>query len=133
MQRLYEHINVFTELMERKGYDGHYLSSYGFTDKLKENLTKHVLQCFEEKKEPGPLNLSTYSKWTDDQSPYVRCDFHVGFSDAKGFEVLKMDILYANQYGKIREKEIPLKNNNEIPDRDRANRMIIGRKQRMKL
>ena len=133
MQRMFEHINAFTELMKQKGYDGIYLSSFGFTGRLKDNLTQHVFQCFEEKKDIGPLNLSTYSKWTDDKSPHVRCDFYVDFSDAKGFEAQKMTINYANQYGMIREKEIHLNGNYEIPERDQANRMVLKRKQGIRI
>ncbi len=133
MQRMFEHINAFTELMKQKGYDGIYLSSFGFTGRLKDNLTQHVFQCFEEKKDIGPLNLSTYSKWTDDKSPYVRCDFYVDFNDVIGFEIVKMNVNYANQYGMIREKEILLKSNREIPERDRANRMVLKRKQGIRI
>ncbi len=124
MQRLSEHIKTFTELMERKGYDGTFLSSYGVNDRLKENLTKHIFKCFEEKKNIGPLNLSTYSKWIDPYSPYVRCDFNLNFEDAKGFEVVKMKVSYANQYGIIRSKEINLNNNSAIPEKDQANHMV---------
>lgn len=123
-----EYINVFTDLMERKGYDGIFLSSYGFKDQLKENLTKHVFHSFEEKKNIGPLNLSTYSKWTDSDSPYVRCDFYLKYGDVKGFEVMKMNVSYGNQYGTIRSKEIHLNNNNEIPEKNQANQMIIKSK-----
>jgi hypothetical protein len=133
MQKMFQHIDAFADLMNRKGYDGMFLSTYGFPDKLKDNLTQHVFQCFEEKKEIGPLNLSTYTKWTDDESPYVRCDFHVHFSDAKGFEAQKMTIHYANPYGMIREKEVHLNGNYEIPERDRANRMVLQRKQGMRI
>ncbi len=124
MQRMSEHINGFTELMERKGYDGIFLSSYGFKDRLKENLTKHVFQSFEENKNIGPLNLSTYSKWTDPDNPHVRCDFYIKYGDVKGFEVMKMNVSYANQYGTIRSKEIQVNNNSEIPEKNQANHMI---------
>ena len=133
MQRMFQHIEAFADLMDRKGYDGTFLSTYGFPDRLKDNLTKHIFQCFDEKKEIGPLNLSTYTKWTHDKSPHIRCDFYVDFTEAKGFEVMKMDIRYANQYGKIRDKELMFKSNQEIPDRAQANKMILGRKQGMKL
>lgn len=133
MQKMFQHINAFTELMKQKGYDGIYLSSYGFTGRLKDNLTQHVFQCFEEKKDIGPLNLSTYSKWIDDKSPYVRCDFYVNFTDSSGFQAMKIEINYANQYGMIRNKEIPLNGNHEIPERDQANRMVLKRKQGIRI
>lgn len=124
MQRMSEHIKLFAELMDRKGYDGIFLSSYGFKDRLKENLTKHVFQCFVEKKNIGPFTLSTYSKWTDPNNPHVRCDFYVKYGDVKGFEVMKMNVSYGNQYGTIRSKEIHLDNNSEFPEKNQANHMI---------
>lgn len=133
MQKMFQHIDAFADLMNRKGYDGMFLSTYGFPDKLKDNLTQHVFQCFEEKKNIGPLNLSTYSKWTDDKSPHVRCDFYVDFKEVAGFEVVKMNVSYANQYGMIRSKEIHLKSNREIPERDRANQMVLKRKQGIRI
>ena len=63
MQRMFDHINAFAELMKQKGYDGYCQSTFGFNDKLKDNLIKHVFQCHEEKKNVGPLNLSMYSHW----------------------------------------------------------------------
>lgn len=133
MQRLFEHINAFSRLMRNKGYDGNFHSPFGFYDKLKDNLIKHVLQCYEEKKEIGPLNLTTYSHWTDSKGPYVRCDFHADFSEPGGFNVRKMDIQYGNEYGPIKNKEILLHQNSEIPGRDEANHMVMGKKRGIRI
>lgn len=130
---MYEHIKSFTALMERKGYDGTFVSSYGFFGKLKENLIQHVFQSFVEKKSVGPLNLSTYSKWKDDNSPYVRCDFHADYSNAAGFQVLNMEINYGNGYGIFRNKELHFRNNGEIPEREQANQMVLNRKKSLRL
>lgn len=128
MQRTLEHINTFSRLMQNKGYDGNFHSSFGFYDKLKENLIKHVFQCYEEKREIGPLNLTTYSHWTDSKGPYVRCNFYTDFSELEGFKVLKMDLQHGNEYGPIKSKEIPVERNSEMPDRQQANRMVMGKR-----
>jgi hypothetical protein len=133
MQRTFEHIATFVELLRIKGYDGMFQSSFGFTDKLKDNLTKHVFQCFEEKKNIGPLNLTTYSQWIDDKSPYVRCNFFTDFSEPRGFNVLKMNIEYGNEFGVIRQREIPVNNHREIPERKDAIKSIIEHKKGIKI
>lgn len=128
---MFDHITAFTDLMKRKGYDGHYQSTFGFNDKLKDNLTKHVFQCFEEKRNIGPLNLTTYSHFTDSEnptSPHVRCNFYTDFSEPYGFNVLKMNLEYGNNYGVIRTKELLINNNSEIPDCHAANRIMMERK-----
>lgn len=128
MQRILEHINTFAELMARKGYDGNFHSSFGFYDTLKDNLIKHVFQCYEEKRSIGPVNLTTYSHWTDSKGPYVRCNFYADFSEPKGFNVLKMNIQSGNEYGPVKSKEIPVRHNSEIPGREQANLMVMGKK-----
>lgn len=133
MQRMFEHIEGFTKYMLRKGYDGNFLSSFGFCDKLKDNLIKHVLQCYEEKRSIGPLNLTTYSQWVDNKSPYVRCNFYTDFSDLRGFDILKMNIEYGNEYGVIRKHEVPVNHNLQIPHRDEANRIVMEKKKGMKI
>lgn len=133
MQRMFDHINAFAELMKQKGYDGYYQSTFDFNDKLKDNLIKHVFQCHEERKDVAPLNLSTYSHWTDNKSPYVRCNFHVDFSEPKGFNVTKMNIEYGDEYGILRNKEIPVTSNSEIPDRVAANNMMMEKKKAMRI
>jgi len=133
MQRMFEHINGFAELMNRKGYDKLFQSSSGFTDKLKDNLIKHVFQCYEEKREVGQFGLTTYAHWQDTRSPYIKCSFHMDFREPFGFNVRKMNIQYGNEYGPLRNKEIPFRNNQEIPDRETVNRMMLEKKQGMKI
>src|SRR3989337_1425581 len=136
MQRMFEHITGFVDLMRKKGYDGNYQSTFGFNDKLKDNLVKHVFQCFEENKNIGPLNLTTYSHWTegaDMKSPHVRCNFYTDFSEARGFEVLKMNIEYGKEYGVIRKKELSINSNSDIPDCEQANRVVMEKKRGMKI
>ncbi|MCI0445655.1 hypothetical protein L0152_20885, partial [bacterium] len=107
--------------------------SSGFTDKFKDNLIKHVFQCYEEKREVGQFGLTTYSHWKDNRSPYIECHFHIDFREPFGFNVRKMNIKYGNEYGPIRSKEIPFSNNHEIPDRETVNRMMLERKRGMKI
>ncbi len=133
MQRMFDHINAFDELMKQKGYDGYFQSSFGFNDKLKENLIKHTLQCYEEKRNIGPVNLTTYTHWKDNESPYVRCNFYSDFNSRDGFSVMKVNIEYGNQFGVLRHKEIPIGNNSEIPDRTYANRTIMEQKKGIKI
>lgn len=133
MQRIFEHINGFTDLMNRKGYDGYFQSSLGFSDRLRDNLTKHVFQCYEEKREAGPLNLTTHAYWKDNKSNYVQCNFQVDFSEPTGFNVQKINIEYGNEYGRLRNKEISVRNSAEIPDRETVNRMMLEKKRGMKI
>jgi hypothetical protein len=128
MQRMFEHINAFADLLNRKGYDGNFHSPFGFYDKLKDNLTKHVFQCFEEKKKMEPINLATYTHWKDNDSPYVRCNFQIEFSMNEGFRIINMNISYGNAHGVLRHKDILIKNNAQIPQRMGANKMMLEQK-----
>lgn len=132
MQRMFEHINHFARLMNQKGYDGFFSSSSGFIDKLKDNLTKHIFQCYEEKREVGEFSLSTYTHWQDDRSPYVKCYFHMDFKEPTGFNIQEITIQYGHEYGTLRKKGIPIRNN-DIPDREAVNRMMLERKRGMKI
>lgn len=130
---MFEHIAVFVDRMHQKGYHKMFQSSSGFCDNLKNSLSKHVFQCYEEKQSIAPLVLTTYSLWNDSKSPYVRCNFYTNFSDLNGFQVHKMNIEYGNEYGIIREKVIPVNSNSQIPSREEANQMITDRRKRLKL
>lgn len=133
MQRMYEHIKAFSYVMAEKGYTGHFQSTFGFNDRLFDNLLQHVLECYKQLKDIGPFHLTTYSKWTDDEQPYIRCCFAMDFSENKGFEVLKMKIGYGDKYGIFRSKEMPILRNSDIPTCAEANRMNIERKGGLKM
>lgn len=133
MQRMYAHINAFAEFLDQKGYDGHFASSLGFFGKIKENLTKHVFQCFEEKRSIEPLSLSTFTHWEHEDRPYVRCDFQTSFSASSGFKISKLKIEYGNSYGMVKQKDLSIHYPSEVPDRQEANRMILDQKRTVKL
>lgn len=133
MQLMFYQINSFVEMMKRKGYDGNFMSSFGFCDKLKENLIKHVFQCYEEKRSIGPLILTTYSHWTDSENPYVRCNFYTDFLEPHGFNIRKINIEYGDEYGVFRTKEVSVSRHSEMPEREQANRIVMERKKGLKL
>ncbi len=130
MQRMFEHIKSFASTMKAKGYDGHFLSSFGYSDRLFENMVKHVFQCYQEKRDIGPLNLMTYTHWRGDDRPHIRCNFYTDFNDNQGFKVNKLDVEYGIGYETLKRKEIPVKANFEVPDKDQLNRMMLERKKR---
>jgi len=132
-QRTFEHILNFSRCLIDKGYDGYFLSTFGFNDKIRDNLIQHVMQCLAEKRNIGPFNLSTYSRWEDGPQPYVRCNFFTHFREPGGFDVMKMHIDYGNRYGVIRSKELLINMHAEIPTRDQANALMLERKKGLKI
>lgn len=133
MPRILDHIDQLDELMRRKGYESHFASSFGFYDTLRDNLIKHAFQCYDEKRSIGPLNLETYSHWTDSHRPYVHVNFYTDYNERDGFRIMKMNLVYANSFGPIRDRELPVRENAEIPARDEVNLMIMGRRRGLKL
>lgn len=121
MIRLGEHLSDLEKLMNKKGYDGYFLSNFGFPDKLSGTLRKHIFQCYTKDRDINPIHLSTYSKWKDEDSPYVRCDFTMNYDDNKGFSIEKMEIHCKNIFGRISSSEIIPKSNNDLPDSKKAN------------
>lgn len=132
-QRTFQHLLNFSNCLKEKGYDGLFLSTFGFTDHIQENLIQHVFQCFDEKKNIGPLNLTTYTKWKEEGNPYIRCNFFTGFREPIGFDVMKMHIEYGNQHGVLRTKEMLISNNKEIPTKEEVNKMILEKRKGLKI
>lgn len=133
MQRMFAHINAFVDLMNRKGYDGMFLSDYGFPGKLKENLTKHVFQCYEERKLLDKVHLTTYSHWRDNEKPHIRCLFTAEFSDLRGFQIRNLRIEKADYSGVFRKKDIALHRNEDLPTREDAGKMMLEKRNQIKL
>ncbi len=133
MQYLGNHISSFLKLMNEKGYDGHFLCNSSHPGKLKDSLTQHLLGALQGSRSVPPFFLTTYSLWQDEQSPYVKCDFKVRFSHSAGFCIEKMDITNGNSYGKIKSVMLPFATNAEIPNRQQANKKVLGGERKLKL
>lgn len=121
MLLLGDHIEAFDQLLKDKGYNGYFMSNFGFPGKLQETIRKHIFQSYISNKDLNPIHLSTYTKWTNEEDPYVRCDFTVNYDDSKGFSIKKIDIHFKNQYGNIRSTEIARRRDHDIPNSERAN------------
>jgi hypothetical protein len=119
--------------MSSRGYDGHFLCNSAHPGKLKESLTKHLLEMLQGETHIPPFFLTTYSHWKDDESPYVQCDFKIKYDHSDGFRSEKMEITHGNSTGKIKVITLPLKGNTDIPYREHANSMVLGRKKKLKI
>jgi hypothetical protein len=124
MLLLEDHIKALDELLGDKGYMGYFMSNFGFPGKLQETIRKHFFQSYISNKDVNPINLSTYTRWNNEEDPYVRCDFTVKYDDGKGFSINKMDIHFKNQYGNIRSAEITPRRDHEIPSSEKANSIV---------
>ena len=133
MLLLDDHIEALDKLFKEKGYRGYFMSNFGFPGKLQETIRKHILQCHISNKELNPFHLSTYTKWNNEEDPYVRCDFTVKYDDGKGFTINKMDIHFKSQYGNIRSAEITPGRDHEIPSREKANAIMDQNSRRNKI
>lgn len=130
MLLLDDHIEALDKLFKDKGYSGYFMSNLGFPGKLQETIRKHILQSYISKKDLNPIYLSTYTRWNNEEDPYVRCDFTVKYDDGKGFSIRKMDIHFRNQYGNIRSAEITPRRDHEIPNSKKANSIVDRNNQR---
>ena len=124
MLQLDDHIEALDKLFKDKGYRGYFMSNFGFPGKLQESIRKHIFQSYMSNKDINPIHLSTYTRWNNEEDPYVRCDFTVKYDDGKGFSIKKMDIHFKNQYGNIRNAEITPKWDHEIPSSEKANSIV---------
>ena len=124
MLLLGEHIKALDKLLRDKGYNGYFMSNFGFPGKLQETIRKHFFQSYISNKDINAIHLSTYTRWNNEEEPYVRCDFTVKYDDGKGFSIKKMDIHFKNQYGNIRNAEITPKWDHEIPSSEKANSIV---------
>jgi hypothetical protein len=137
MLLLDDHIKAFGQLLNDKGYNGYFMSNFGFPGKLQETIRKHIFESFISNKDLNPIHLSTYTRWRREEDPYVRCEFTVNYEDSKGFNIQKMDIHFKNQYGTIRSTELKLERHHDIPSSEEANSIVDQndrkRKNRMRL
>lgn len=124
MLLLEDHIKTLDKLLLDKGYRGYFMSNFGFPGKLQETIRKHFFQSYISNKDINPIHLSTYTRWSNEEDPYVRCDFTVKYDDGKGFSIKKMDIHFKNQYGSIRNAEITPERDQEIPNSEKANSIV---------
>jgi hypothetical protein len=120
-------------MMKQKGYDGYFLSPLGFNNKLDDNLIQHAIQCFQENRQVGPVDLQTYTHWRDDDSPHVHCTFKTDYNDTEGFKIKKLDIDYGIGQDILKQKNISVNANSEIPDRNQLNSMMLHRKRNLRL
>lgn len=131
-QHLENQIASFLELMEDRGYDGHFLCNASHPGRLKDSLTQH-LGVLQEQTSLPPFLLTTYSHWQDEQSPYVKCDFKVRHSHSEGFTIEKIDIINGNYSGKIKNVTLLPATNADVPNRVQANGMVMGIKRKHKI
>ena len=121
MINIQEHIQRFNKLLKSKGYDGYFLSNFGHPGKLEDTIRKHILGCYISNQPLNPIHLTTYTKWTGENDPYVRCHFNVNYDKEKEFHIKDMSIHYNNVNGAIRMNRLTFRHNNEIPTREKAN------------
>ena len=124
MLLLDDHIKAFGQLLNDKGYNGYFMSNFGFPGKLQETIRKHIFESFISNKDLNPINLSTYTRWSREEDPYIRCEFTVNYEDSKGFNIQKMDIHFKNQYGNIRSTELKPERDYDIPSSEEANSIV---------
>lgn len=127
------HVDDFVKMMKQKGYNGHFLCNTAHPGKLEESFHKHLLHQLQGSSYISRFYLTTYSHWENDERPYVKCGFTVRYNNNNGFNVDKLRMDYANQYGSIRRKDILLETNLNLPDREQVNRMMIGKKKKMRI
>lgn len=132
MKHLNRNKEDFLRTMNDLGYDGYFLCNSAHPGKLKESLTKHLLEGLQGETHVPPFFLTTYSHWKDEESPYVRCDFKIKYDHADGFRVDKMDITHAGLGGTIKQVTLPLRGNHEIPGLRQANAMVMERKRNIR-
>lgn len=132
-QALENHIARLQQLMNTRGYDGHFLCNAANPGKLKESLTQHLSGVMQGNTVVPPFFLTTYSHWKDEESPHVKCDFKMRYNHVEGFQIEKMDITNANRYGEIKSLTLPIASNAEIPSRQEANRKVLGKVRKLKI
>ncbi|HRE67718.1 MAG TPA: hypothetical protein PLM56_05650 [Cyclobacteriaceae bacterium] len=133
MKNLGEHIEQFERLMNRKGFDGHFLCNTSFPGKLKESLHQHLLEVLQGETYVRPFYLTTYSHWKDEERPHVKCDFKMKYDSGTGFRIEKMDVTRANHYGTIKSVEVRPIKNEDIPTRENVNALVGQKKKSLKL
>jgi hypothetical protein len=137
MLLLDDHVRALEQLFHDKGYNGYFMSNFGFPGKLQETMRKHIFQSYISNKDLNPIHLSTYTRWSNEENPYIRCDFTINYEDGKGFTVDKIDIHFKNQFGNIRSTEITPQRDQDIPSSEEANSIVDQndrrRKTRMRL
>lgn len=133
MERLRGHIDAFDTLMKAKWYDGYFLSDGGHADKLRESILAHFHETLRHRTHVSPFYLTTYSHWTDEERPYVKCDFKTKYDSSTGFRVESLDVTRANLYGKIKSVQLRPNKNEDIPTREEANALVGQKKKSLKL
>ncbi|MBL7858185.1 MAG: hypothetical protein JNM57_10900 [Cyclobacteriaceae bacterium] len=133
LQQLEHHVTSFLHRMNERGYNGHFLCNASYPGKLKESLTRHLLDILKDEPSIPPFGLTTYSHWRDEQSPRVVCDLKVKYSNNEGFQVDTMDITSSTGTGKLKSVTLPIKSNIDMPYCEQANRMVLDRDKTPKL
>lgn len=124
MLLLEDHIKALDKLLTDKGYNGYIMSKFGFPGKLRETIRSHVFRSYISNRDLNPIHLSTYTGWSNQEEPYVRCDFTINYDDSKGFSIKKMDIHFQDQYGNIRSAAITPQRDHDIPSAEKANSIV---------
>jgi len=133
MQKIYSHIAAFGQFMYSAGYDGTFVSNYGFPSKLNENLVQHALQCLQEKKPLDQITLSTYTHWNDRDKPQIRCTFQLEYAEQHGFQMKKMTIEKDDLTGTYRKKDLTIKSLNDVPEKDELLPLMNRKRHRVRL
>ena len=124
MLLLDDHIRALDQLLSDKGYNGYIMSNVGFPGKLRETIRSHIFQSYISNRDLNPIHLSTYTGWSNQEEPYVRCDFTINYDDKNGFNIKKMNIHFEDQYGNIRNAAVTPQGNHDIPSAEKANSIV---------
>jgi hypothetical protein len=133
MQKMLAQIAAFTQFMYARGYDGTFVSDYGFPSKLRDNLVQHALQCLQEMKPVDKVLLKTYTHLKDGDNPQIRCGFQVEYSMQHGFQPRKMTIEKDSLAGTYHRKELAIRSLDDVPAREDLPSMMTIKRHRQRL
>jgi len=129
-------LDTFAKTLTEKGYDGYFLTDGGYSDKLKDSISRFLEACENGTDQPLQANsllLKTYLEWNGEDKPYTDCYMDVRHEDGK-FDVQEINIKRKDRYGNILKKsELTNLTTETVPTVKEALARIIEEPQKKKV
>lgn len=120
-------LDRLTKVLLAKGYKGPYNIEGYHTETIPDLLIKY---CDEALKDPMkvsfPFVVSTYTKYNNDDTGYIRCFFTIDYIEKKGLDITHMKAMSCDRdHNVIEEWKRPISSSMDIPPKEQINKKVM--------
>lgn len=127
MKIINKSIDRLSKILTTKGYIGPYNIEGFHTEIIPDLFVKYCDAAFRNRlKEVFPFMASTYTKYNNDDTGYIRCFFTINFKKKSGVEITHMKATSCDRdHMEIEVWNKPIRSSLDIPAKDHVNKKVM--------